>query len=93
MVTPSAVFAALTAVFDRAGVQGVDSDPSILMRSGFILMLLASFVSATGMWRNPSALPRAARLAARRGAAGCWLLASALAASASWICYFRAEGR
>lgn len=44
----SAVFAALTAVFAKAGVQDVDSDLATLQRTAFILVLLATFVLAAG---------------------------------------------
>ncbi len=77
----SAVFAALTAVFAKAGLQEVDSDFATLLRTGFILMLLTVFVAVAGKWRSPATLT-----AATWG----WLLASALATGASWLCYFRA---
>ena len=77
----SAVFAALTAVFAKAGLQGVDSDYATLIRTLMILGVLAAFVAATGKWTDPATLaPRT------------WLFLglSALATGASWICYFRA---
>ena len=78
---PSAVFAALTAVFAKAGLQDVDADFATLLRTGFILVLLALFVALAGKWRSPATLTPAT---------WSWLLASALATGASWICYFRA---
>ena len=77
----SAVFAAMTAVFAKAGLQEVDADFATLLRTGFILVLLAVFVAVAGKWRDPAALTPAT---------WGWLLASALATGASWICYFRA---
>ncbi len=77
----SAVFAALTAVFAKAGLQDVDADFATLLRTGFILVLLTVFVAVAGKWRSPATLT-----AATWG----WLLASALATGASWLCYFRA---
>jgi len=77
----SAVFAALTAVFAKAGLQDVDADFATLLRAGFILLLLAVFVAVAGKWRHPGTLTPAT---------WGWLLASALATGASWICYFRA---
>lgn len=77
----SAVFAALTAVFAKAGLQDVDADFAALLRTGFILVLLALFVVIAGKWRSPATLT---------SATWGWLLASALATGASWICYFRA---
>ncbi|MEJ7747508.1 MAG: EamA family transporter, partial [Luteimonas sp.] len=77
----SAVFAALTAIFAKAGLQEVDADFATLLRTGFILVLLATFVTVAGKWRSPATLTPAT---------WGWLLASALATGASWICYFRA---
>ncbi|MEO6365127.1 MAG: EamA family transporter [Luteimonas sp.] len=77
----SAVFAALTAVFAKAGLQDVDPDFATLLRTGVILFLLAVFVAFAGKWRDPATLTPAT---------WGWLLASALATGASWICYFRA---
>ncbi len=77
----SAVFAALTAVFAKVGVQGVDSDLATLVRTFIIAIVLTAFVWFTGKWTDPLALPR-----------NTWLFLglSALATGASWVCYFRA---
>lgn len=77
----SAVFAALTAIFAKIGLQGVDSDLATLIRTVVILVVLACFVSIAGKWRNPFDLP-----------ARTWgfLVLSGLATGASWVCYFRA---
>ena len=77
----SAVFAALTAIFAKLGLAGVDSDFATLLRTFVIVALLAAFVALAGKWRNPLALP-----ASTLG----FLFASALATGASWVCYFRA---
>ncbi|WP_305805414.1 EamA family transporter [Stenotrophomonas sp. YIM B06876] len=77
----SAVFAALTAIFAKLGLQRVDSDLAMLLRTLVIVVVLAVFVPATGKWSNPLALP-----ASTLG----WLTLSALATGASWVCYFRA---
>ena len=77
----SAVFAALTAIFAKVGLAGVDSDFATLLRTFVIVALLAAFVALGGKWRNPLALP-----ASTLG----FLVASALATGASWVCYFRA---
>jgi transporter family protein len=77
----SAVFAALTAIFAKAGLVGVDSDFATLLRTFVIVALLGAFVVATGKWSNPAVLsPRTLF----------FLAASALATGASWVCYFRA---
>ncbi|MFT3761771.1 MAG: EamA family transporter [Pseudoxanthomonas sp.] len=77
----SACFAAGTAIFAKIGIRGVDSDFATLIRTAFILLVLAPFVWLTGKWSNPLALPTRTWL---------FLLLSALATGASWLCYFRA---
>jgi len=77
----SAVFAALTAIFAKIGIQGVDSDLATLVRTVIIVFLLAAFVWLADEWSNPLSL-----------SARTWffLALSALATGASWVCYFRA---
>lgn len=77
----SAVFAAMTAIFAKVGVQGVDSDLATLVRTVIILFVLSGFVWLAGKWSNPFALPSRTWL---------YLGLSALATGASWVCYFRA---
>lgn len=77
----SAVFAAMTAIFAKIGIQGVDSDLATLVRTGIITFVLAGFVWFAGKWSNPFALPQKTWL---------FLTLSALATGASWVCYFRA---
>src|SRR6476469_7897505 len=52
----SAVFAALTAIFAKIGIAGVDSDLATLIRTVIVMLVLAAFVVATGKWTNPLAL-------------------------------------
>ena len=77
----SAAFAALTAIFAKIGLTGVDSDLATLVRTGVIAVVLAAFVVATGKWANPLTLPGKTLL---------FLMLSGLATGASWVCYFRA---
>ena len=77
----SAVFAALTAIFAKIGIQGVDSDLATLVRTVIIVAVLGGFVAWAGKWTNPLALP---------GRTWAFLGLSALATGASWVCYFRA---
>lgn len=77
----SACFAALTAIFAKVGIRGVDSDFATLLRTVFILGVLAPFVWLTGKWTNPLSLSAKTVL---------FLALSALATGASWVCYFRA---
>jgi transporter family protein len=77
----SAVFAALTAIFAKLGLAGIDSDLATLVRTGVIITALTGFVYATGKWSNPFAL---------RSKTWLFLVLSGLATGASWVCYFRA---
>jgi transporter family protein len=77
----SAVFAALTAIFAKVGIQGVDSDLATLVRTAIIILVLSAFVALTGKWSNPFDLPSRTWV---------FLGLSALATGASWVCYFRA---
>ena len=77
----SAAFAALTAIFAKIGLEGVDSDLATLIRTTVILVVLAGFVYATGKWSDPLALS---------GRTLAFLVLSGLATGASWVCYFRA---
>ncbi|MDE1949767.1 MAG: EamA family transporter [Burkholderiales bacterium] len=77
----SAVFAALTAIFAKIGIAGVDSDLATLIRTVVILFVLAAFVVFTGKWSDPFQLS---------GRTWLFLVLSALATGASWVCYFRA---
>ena len=77
----SAVFAALTAIFAKIGIQGVDSDLATLIRTAVILVVLGGFVAVAGKWSDPRQLP---------GRSWVFLVLSGLATGASWVCYFRA---
>ncbi len=77
----SAVFAALTAIFAKVGIQGVDSDLATLIRTIIIFIVLILFIWMTGKWSNPLQLSSKTWL---------FLGLSGLATGASWVCYFRA---
>lgn len=77
----SAIFAAITAIFAKIGVQGVDSDLATLIRTAIIIVVLSGFVAFTGKWTNPFELSSKTWL---------FLGLSGLATGASWVCYFRA---
>jgi len=77
----SAAFAALTAIFAKIGLEGVDSDLATLIRTVVILIVLAGFVYFTGKCSNPFDLHPKTWV---------FLVLSGLATGASWVCYFRA---
>ncbi|MGB7478871.1 MAG: EamA family transporter [Burkholderiaceae bacterium] len=77
----SAIFAALTAIFAKIGLEGVDSDLATLVRTVVILIVLTAFVLWAGKWSNPLSLS---------GKTWLFLVLSGLATGASWVCYFRA---
>jgi bacterial/archaeal transporter family protein len=77
----SAVFAALTAIFAKAGLDGIDSDYATLLRTVVIVLTLGALIYATGKWQSPWDLP---------SKSVAFLVLSALATGASWLCYFRA---
>ncbi len=77
----SASFAALTAIFAKVGVEEVDSDLAMAIRTVVVAVLVVPFVLVAGKWSNPLALPGRTLL---------FLVLSALATGASWLCYFKA---
>jgi bacterial/archaeal transporter family protein len=77
----SAVFAAITAIFAKLGIQGVDSDYATLIRTAVVIVVLGAFVALAGKWSDPRELPAKTWL---------FLTLSGLATGASWVCYFRA---
>ncbi len=77
----SAIFAALTTIFAKVGIQGVDSDLATLIRTAIVLLLLTLFVHFTGKWVNPFNLSKYNWV---------FLARSGLATCASWICFYRA---
>lgn len=77
----SAVFAALTAIFAKVGVEAVDSDLATFIRTLVIVAVLAAILAGTGKLQAPGAIP---------GRTWLFLILSGLATGASWLCYFRA---
>lgn len=77
----SAVFAALTAIFAKVGISGINSDFATLLRTVVVLVSLALILYATGQYQSLGSIPARSYL---------FLLLSGLATGASWICYFRA---
>ncbi|MDZ5647883.1 EamA family transporter [Nitrospirillum sp. BR 11828] len=77
----SAVFAALTAILAKVGVEGVNSDFATLVRTAVILLVIAALLPITGQWQSPGTVSARSYL---------FLVLSGLATGGSWLCYFRA---
>ena len=77
----SALFAALTAVFAKLGLQGLDSDFATFIRTLFIVGIVALWLSFLGKWQP---------LAAVGGRQWLFLALSAAATGLSWLFYFKA---
>ena len=77
----SAIFAALTAIFAKVGISGINSDFATLIRTIVIIAALCLFLSITGQWQRPGAIPAKSWV---------FLALSGLATGASWLAYFRA---
>ena len=77
----SAFFAALTAIFGKIGVSGMDADLATFLRTVVILLITAAFVTFRGTWALPSDLAWKPVL---------FLVLSGAATGLSWLCYYRA---
>jgi len=77
----SAVFAALTAIFAKVGVENVNSDLATFIRTIVILATLGLILAATRQFQPPASIS---------GKTYTFLVLSGLATGGSWICYFRA---
>jgi transporter family protein len=77
----SAMFAALTAIFAKVGVENINSDFATFIRTVVILVVLAGILFSLGEFQP---------LGSVSGRTYLFLVLSGLATGASWICYFRA---
>ena len=77
----SAVFAALTAIFAKVGVEDINPDLATLIRTIIVLVSLSLILFATGQLTAPGPVSPKSWL---------FLLLSGLGTGASWLCYFRA---
>ena len=77
----SAVFAAMTAIFAKIGIENIASDFATFIRTIVILLVVSALLVVTGQWQSPSTI------SARTYT---FLVLSGLATGASWLCYFRA---
>jgi bacterial/archaeal transporter family protein len=77
----SAVFAALTAIFAKVGVENVNPDLATFIRTIVVLAALGAILTARGLFQP---------LASIAGRTYLFLALSGLCTGASWVCYFRA---
>src|ERR1700684_400488 len=77
----SAVFAALTAIFAKIGVENIGSDLATFIRTVVVLLSFLVLLLATGQFATSGPIsPRT----------WTFLVLSGLGTGASWLCYFRA---
>lgn len=77
----SAIFAALTAIFAKVGIEGLNSDFATFIRTIVILVALGGILVVTGELQSLRTVSSKSLV---------FLVLSGLATGASWICYFRA---
>jgi transporter family protein len=77
----AAVFAALTAIFAKVGVEEINSDYATWIRTIVIFVVLSSILFVTRQFQPLRNIAPRSLL---------FLVLSGLATGASWICYFRA---
>ena len=75
------MFAALTAIFAKIGIENVNADFATFIRTIVILATLALILLATRQFQSPDTIS---------GRTYVFLILSGLATGGSWICYFRA---
>jgi len=77
----SAVFAALTAIFAKVGIQSINSDFATFIRTVVIVGVLGALLTFTKEWQPIGSVTSKTWV---------FLTLSGLATGASWLCYFRA---
>ena len=77
----SAVFASLTAILGKVGIEGVESNLGTAIRTGVVLVMAWVVVFVTGKGQEVRRIPRR-----ELG----FLCLSGLATGASWLCYYKA---
>ena len=77
----SAVFAALTSILAKIGIDGVNSNLATAIRTAVVLVMAWGMVFLTGTQSGISGIGRRSWL---------FLILSGVATGASWLCYYRA---
>ena len=77
----SAVFAALTSILAKVGIDGINSNLATAIRTGVVLVMAWGMVFLTGTFGGIAEVSKKSWL---------FLILSGLATGASWLCYYRA---
>lgn len=77
----SALFAALTAILAKLGIEGVDSNLATALRTTVVLVMAWGMVLLTGAQSGLAGISRRSWV---------FLVLSGLATGASWLCYYKA---
>lgn len=77
----SAFFAALTALFGKMGVAGINANLATFIRTLVILVVIAAILTLRQEWARPAGLPASSWV---------FLVLSGIATGLSWLCYYRA---
>lgn len=77
----SAVFAALTSILAKVGIEGVNSNLATALRTFVVLAMAWEMVFITGTHNDITEISRKSWI---------FLILSGLATGASWLCYYKA---
>jgi transporter family protein len=77
----SSVFAALTSILAKVGIEGVNSNLATAIRTAVVLIMAWGMVFLTNAQRGLSAISTKSWM---------FLILSGLATGASWLCYYKA---
>lgn len=77
----SAVFASLTAILGKIGIEGIDSNLGTAIRTTVVLLMAWMMVGITGKYHKIQKIEKKELV---------FILLSGLATGASWLCYYRA---
>ena len=77
----SSVFAALTSILAKVGIEGVNSTLATAIRTAVVLVMSWGMVFLTGVQKGMGDISRKSWI---------FLILSGLATGASWLCYYRA---
>lgn len=75
------MFAALTAIFAKLGVENISADLATFIRTLVVIASLGLILLLAGEFRNPAEISTRTWI---------FLVLSGLGTGASWLCYFRA---